>query len=52
MTGVRAVDDERGAEILDALYRHVLHGEAEPAAGQVRAGLAQGLPATALLFGR
>ena len=38
------------AEILDALYRHILQGEAEPAVARVRAGLALGVHPTALLF--
>jgi methanogenic corrinoid protein MtbC1 len=38
------------ADILDALYRHVLQGEAEPAVGQVRAGLELGMGASDLLF--
>lgn len=38
------------ADILDALYRHILQGEAEPSVAEVRAGLAGGLRPTVLLF--
>ena len=38
------------AEILDALYQHILQGEAEPAVAGVRAGLALGVHPTVLLF--
>ena len=37
-------------EVLDTLYRHVLHGEAEAAVDEVRSGLQQGIGATDLLF--
>jgi len=40
----------RETEVLDALYRHVLHGEAEAAVDEVRAGLQQGIGAADLLF--
>ncbi len=40
----------RETEVLDALYRHVLHGEAEAAADEVRSGLQQGIGAADLLF--
>lgn len=36
--------------LLDELYGHILHGEAEPAVGRVRAGLADGIAPTTLLF--
>jgi methanogenic corrinoid protein MtbC1 len=38
------------ADILDALYRHILQGEAEPSVAEVRAGLAAGSRPTVLLF--
>jgi methanogenic corrinoid protein MtbC1 len=38
------------AELLDALYGHILKGEAEPAAAEVRAGLTAGTRPTVLLF--
>lgn len=38
------------ADLLDALYRHILHGEADPAVAAVRAGLDQGSRPTVLLF--
>jgi methylmalonyl-CoA mutase cobalamin-binding domain/chain len=40
----------RDADILDALYRHILQGEAEPATDRVRAGLDLGMRPTDLLF--
>ena len=42
--------DRTEADILDALYRHILHGEAEPSVEGVRAGLAAGTRPTVLLF--
>jgi 5-methyltetrahydrofolate--homocysteine methyltransferase len=38
------------ADILDALYRHILKGEAERSAAEVRAGLAAGTRPTVMLF--
>jgi methanogenic corrinoid protein MtbC1 len=38
------------ADILDALYGHILHGEAEAAVERLRAGLAAGLAPATLLF--
>jgi 5-methyltetrahydrofolate--homocysteine methyltransferase len=38
------------ADILDALYRHILQGEAEPSVAEVRAGLAAGSRPAVLLF--
>jgi len=38
------------ADILDALYRHILLGEAEPSVAAVRAGLDGGCRPTTLLF--
>ena len=40
----------RETEVLDALFRHVLHGKAEAAVDEVRAGLQQGIGAADLLF--
>ena len=42
--------DRTEADILDALYRHILQGEAEPSVAEVRAGLAAGTRPTVLLF--
>jgi methanogenic corrinoid protein MtbC1 len=44
------VSGDPDADVLDALYRRILQGEAEPAVAEVRAGLDQGLAATDLLF--
>jgi methanogenic corrinoid protein MtbC1 len=42
--------DRTEADVLDALYRHILQGEAEPSVAEVRAGLAGGSRPTVLLF--
>jgi len=42
--------DARHADLLDALYEHVLHGEAEPAVEGVGEGLQLGVRPTVLLF--
>lgn len=42
--------DPTEAELLDTLYGHILRGEAEPSAADVRAGLAAGTRPTILLF--
>ena len=38
------------ADILDALYRHILGGEAEPSVADVQEGLGRGVRPTVLLF--